>query len=801
MDIFTPWGKSDPDEAPEGGPDWHPLLYHLLDAAACADALLATDPVLNHRIAHLLGLAPRPTRALLRYLVALRDLGKCARSHLACDRERYRAHFDDDPAEIPGGYNHGGALLDLFHTTPEVFAFPKGPSRHVWRTLLASLTEQHGGARGRDRWGGPHIEIMRAEDFGARCHDTAIEIAQAIARVVPAPATLDTIGERAAKQASLAIAGLTRLADWMRSNTEWFPYTRAAHTPRQYWSIARGQARRAVNETGFGAPRPRRRRPGVAQIALLAQRPGRDAVTEALALADEFARHTLDRGVYLAFPTREEAESAFEQLARDTAPERTIVLAHAGRMRRANCVHPRALKLPYLAFHADIGIGTIDQALLAVIAHRNHTLRLAGLMRRTLIVTDADRVRAIAPDALDRLLETVTMLGASVVLGAPAWTEHARARIERLFNGGRPGSTAAPAPYPANSIAAMLAQDTANVTATAPAPGTVLDDRGWRERKAPRQSAPAQMIDIDTAETPEAAAGELTRARTGRVLYIRRTVADALATLRALTRGGVKAGLLSARRTRADRARAVEALEHGRIEALVATPAADDTPPIETTGLYLDIDSAPALIARIARHAPRAGKTTVVLAPDEPARASTARIVATLARAPDAVCIETLACELEQDEGASFDSPESADAKRRRAIERAENEDRLIVPLLGLHTASGARAHHSTTSVRTRTGAPTLRLALREGATIRPLEADGDDVERAWRASEARCAEIARPYDAARPSAPAPRRHETSTLVFSRTGDGTLEAQALGHHGERLRVRYSEETGLETEII
>ena len=77
MDIFTPWGKSDPDEAPEGGPDWHPLLYHLLDAAACADALLATDPVLNHRIAHLLGLAPRPTRALLRYLVALRDLGKC----------------------------------------------------------------------------------------------------------------------------------------------------------------------------------------------------------------------------------------------------------------------------------------------------------------------------------------------------------------------------------------------------------------------------------------------------------------------------------------------------------------------------------------------------------------------------------------------------------------------------------------------------------------------------------------------------------------------------------------------------
>ena len=801
MDILTPWGKSDPDEAPEGGPDWHPLLYHLLDAAACADALLATDPVLNHRIAHLLGLAPGPTRALVRYLVALHDLGKCARRHLACDHERYRAHFDDDPAEIAGSYNHAGALLDLLDTTPEVFALPKGPSRHVWRTLVASIAEHHGGASARG--GRARTAIVRHVDFGARCHDTAIEIAQAIARVVPAPATLDTIGEVAANRASLAIAGLTTLADWMRSNTEWFPYTRAAHTPRQYWSIARDQARRAVTETGFGAPRPRRRRPGLAQIALLAQRPGRDAVTEALALADEFARHTLDRGVYLAFPTREEAESAFEQLARDTAPERTIVLAHAGRMRRANCAHPWALKLPHLAFHADIGIGTIDQALLAVIAHRGHTLRLAGLMRRTLIVTDADRVRGIAPDAFDRLLKTVTTLGASVVLGAPAWTEHARARIETLFTPGRPGSTVAPAPYTASSIAAMPAQGTADVTATAPAPGTVLDDRGWRERKAPRQSAPAQMIDIDTAATPEAAAGELTRARTGRVLYIRRTLADALATLRALTGAGFKAGLLSARRTRADRARAVEALEHGRIKALVATPTADDTPPIETTGLYLDIDSAPALFARIARHAPRAGKTTVVLAPDEPARASTARIVAALARAPDAVCIETLASELEQDEGASPDSPEGADAKRRRAIERAEIGDRLINPEVGLRTASGAHAHHSTPSVRTRTRtrAPTLRLALREGATIRPLEADGDDVERAWRASEARCAEIARPYDAARPSAPAPRRHETPMLVFSRTGDGTLEAQARGHHGERLRVRYSEETGLETEII
>ena len=341
MDILTPWGKSDPDEAPEGGPDWHPLLYHLLDAAACADALLATDPVLNHRIAHLLGLAPGPTRALVRYLVALHDLGKCARRHLACDHERYRAHFDDDPAEIAGSYNHAGALLDLLDTTPEVFALPKGPSRHVWRTLVASIAEHHGGASARG--GRARTAIVRHVDFGARCHDTAIEIAQAIARVVPAPATLDTIGAVAANRASLAIAGLTTLADWMRSNTEWFPYTRAAHTPRQYWSIARDQARRAVTETGFGAPRPRRRRPGLAQIALLAQRPGRDAVTEALALADEFARHTLDRGVYLAFPTREEAESAFEQLARDTAPERTIVLAHAGRMRRANCAHPWAL--------------------------------------------------------------------------------------------------------------------------------------------------------------------------------------------------------------------------------------------------------------------------------------------------------------------------------------------------------------------------------------------------------------------------------------------------------------------------
>ncbi len=51
-DILSFWGKAQPgDGAPQS---WHPAVYHLLDVAAVAEAILQNRPVTRSRAAKLL---------------------------------------------------------------------------------------------------------------------------------------------------------------------------------------------------------------------------------------------------------------------------------------------------------------------------------------------------------------------------------------------------------------------------------------------------------------------------------------------------------------------------------------------------------------------------------------------------------------------------------------------------------------------------------------------------------------------------------------------------------------------------
>ena len=68
------------------------------------------------------------------------------------------------------------------------------------------------------------------------------------------------------------------------------------------------------------------------------------------------------------------------------------------------------------ALLAEVGVGTIDQALMAVLAFRHQTLRLLGLSRRVLIV---DEVHAFDPymrTVLTTLLKFQAALGGSAIL-------------------------------------------------------------------------------------------------------------------------------------------------------------------------------------------------------------------------------------------------------------------------------------------------------------------------------------------------------------------------------------------------
>ncbi len=67
------WAKT----ASDGGLSFHPLLLHLLDVAACADAILDREPESTRsRMAAILGLSWPEARPWLLTLIACHDLGK-----------------------------------------------------------------------------------------------------------------------------------------------------------------------------------------------------------------------------------------------------------------------------------------------------------------------------------------------------------------------------------------------------------------------------------------------------------------------------------------------------------------------------------------------------------------------------------------------------------------------------------------------------------------------------------------------------------------------------------------------------
>jgi hypothetical protein len=79
-ELLQFWGKTDKSEHyTRQEHEYHPLAYHLLDVAACADAILDANPARLRFLADLCEIEPEKLRRTLVCLIALHDLGKCAR--------------------------------------------------------------------------------------------------------------------------------------------------------------------------------------------------------------------------------------------------------------------------------------------------------------------------------------------------------------------------------------------------------------------------------------------------------------------------------------------------------------------------------------------------------------------------------------------------------------------------------------------------------------------------------------------------------------------------------------------------
>jgi CRISPR-associated endonuclease/helicase Cas3 len=293
---------------------------------------------------------------------------------------------------------------------------------------------------------------------------------------------------RSSMELSWWIAGLAVLADWLGSNTDFFRYCAAPDHPSplaDYWERAAGQAVAALDAAGVSPVRSERTLsfaelfPGIAvpsplqnwvaatylphgpQIYLLEDVTGAGKTEAAVTLAHRLMAAGCADGFFIGLPTMATANAMYGRIAKVYAKlfsERaSLALAHGQRNLveafAASVIPPgpseedaqqadetaTARCTAWLADHnkrallAPAGVGTLDQALLAVLHSRHQSLRLLGLFRKVLVVDEVHACDAYMQGVLETLLEFHAHAGGSAILLSATLPKRMRQALLNAF--------------------------------------------------------------------------------------------------------------------------------------------------------------------------------------------------------------------------------------------------------------------------------------------------------------------------------------------------------------------------------
>lgn len=603
-EIFAQWPAKSPEEPYQIG---QCCAYHMVDVAAVTEVLLRPC-----------AFAPEFRDALV-LLIAIHDLGKVS--------DDFRRMLVDG---VPQKSRHWKLSEALYYLNDDLIGAAIGSVPRRRQVLYGAVAGHHGvpseldlGPLPPERR--PGLTLRRATGEIGSGMDPAREHIRALAALWP-DASLGDISLAEAKCLSWWLAGLCTVADWIGSNTGWFP----PHVPNmslvEYLELARRQAERAVVETGladisarpgdlFDFPlRPMQRKaveiPLVEgpMLAVLEDETGSGKTEAALLLAQRMLLAGKGRGIYFALPTMATADAMFSRTAEvverlfDGRP--TLTLAHGrARLSQAFAALPDFADVathdadspdsvtcsewlrssPRRALLADVGVGTVDQALLSTLPVRFQTVRGWGLSSKILIVDEVHEMGVPYMAAeLEALLRMHRAQGGSAILLTATLPLGQRERLLATY-GGASGDHG----YPALTVAN----------------GTSVTD-------LPRETGPRGEVGVSRVSMEKAMDTLVAAARQGAAcVWVRNAVDDAIAAVEALRAAGCEADLLHARMALCDRKR-VEAVvrerfgkegrgREGRI--LVGTQVLESSLDLDFDVMVSDLAPMAALIQRAGR--------------------------------------------------------------------------------------------------------------------------------------------------------------------------------------------------------
>lgn len=480
------WAKTDESNITR----WHPLILHMLDVAASADAILAREPESTRkRMAAILGFDWGKGRAWLLLLIACHDLGK------ACSGFQCKWIGVDSLLTLSGLRLPRSPNTDAKHAFVSQMALSELLKERGWPDELADLVADavgcHHGMRAseqeKDR-AAHEIEVGRGERCEA-VRDDWINVRSGIFDEL-----LGVLGpiNPPVKQTLtgpdfMLLSGLTSFADWIGSNENWFPFG----TPddcgdlQGWFEKRRVCANEALKEIGwesrtplaqeyksftevFGfCPRPLQQAVSdaltdvQAPAVLLVEAPMGEGKTEAAFFAHlELQRRFGHRGLYVALPTKATSNAMFKRtlkFLRDQGTDRKldVQLLHGGTLLndtfqnlRLTGIHDSSMggevragewfTNKKRALLSEYGVGTVDQALLPILPVRHNFVRMWGLANRVVVFDEIHAYDAYTGTLLVHLLRWLLALGSSVILLSATLPPSIRAALAKAMGGKLP---------------------------------------------------------------------------------------------------------------------------------------------------------------------------------------------------------------------------------------------------------------------------------------------------------------------------------------------------------------------------
>lgn len=461
---------------------WLPFWMHAQDTVGIIEKLV--DRWVTHSVKAAINLTDKEIKQIARFIGMLHDIGKCT--------VLFTSKITRYSPRLKNMLHNNGINLDIEFLDPSA-----SPHALVSQSILinkscpkgiASIIGSHHGKPA------AHSEDIKAhiEYYSWNCYGNQESVWQDLwnefLEMGKAEAGIDDLTQLPvlSQPALVLFSGLLIMADWLASNTDFFPLIDIETNLIQSDSIYPNRVNEAwkrinlpkpwqpktftLNETEFKEVfgfAPNSIQKAVIDIAneqiepglIIIESPMGSGKTEsALAAAQIYASRNGSGGVFLGLPTQATANGIFPRLIKwatmqSSAIENTVKLAHGAASLNSDYqamlfkekqndddtssslyVHPwfEGNKKSLLA---DFVVGTVDQLLLAALKQKHVMLKHLGLVGKIVIIDEVHSYDPFMNKYLDRMLHWLGKYKVSVILLSATLAENRRNSLLNAYIG------------------------------------------------------------------------------------------------------------------------------------------------------------------------------------------------------------------------------------------------------------------------------------------------------------------------------------------------------------------------------